>query len=709
MKISIVFIISVFAVNITVSQNKQSAFTDKSGHSEISLSVKDKNWFAKLNIAINERLKSGNISDTLFITFNEGVYPITETIQFKADLDNKQTPPIVIKGNEKVVFSGGTTLDNRKFYPITNLGTLNRIFNKEAHIKILEYDLKKGDINDLGGLKPIGFQREKSLAPAQLFYNEQRMTLARYPNEADMSVLKNRTSVIPIKKVINAGMKKVELPLDASKKIIGQDQNAEFEYSDPHVSKWANAKDVWVDGIFTRDWAWSLNKVKRIDTLKNSITLEYNEAYELTDKKMFFFACNLLEELDVPGEYYIDREEGKLYFYPPKDFNKNKSTIGLSNNPKDFIAIENCSNIKFENICFELGRNKAVDINQSENISFERCEFRNFGGDAITVNGQNNTISNSSIHSIGGTAISLSGGNFETLSKANNTVKDCKIYDWAYYNRVYTPAIALSGVGNNVIHNTLYHAPHGAITIGGNDHVIAKNEIYDVLFEFIDFGAIYGFLGKNQLQRGHVIKGNYFHDIGKIGDKVFVVYADEATAGWLVEDNIFYKIGSKGTRLPSVFGNTPSYMKVKHNLFLDCSQTLEISFHFSTWGKKKYDEYFALRWKEQYNEEGSIPAVYTNRYPELKTFMSEERIYVNTNSFTDNTIGNFSIPLNHTGYFKAWSNLPNSDHLIISTNNTITRDISLPNFLDSWNNATSEKRLKMAIPEGLIQYGYFKK
>ena len=27
---------------------------------------------------------------------------------------------------------------------------------------------------------------------------------------------------------------------------------------------------------------------------------------------------NILEELDRPGEYYIDRREGKLYFWPPK-------------------------------------------------------------------------------------------------------------------------------------------------------------------------------------------------------------------------------------------------------------------------------------------------------------------------------------------------------------------------------------------------------
>jgi hypothetical protein len=674
----------------------------------IIFSSKDSTWLANFNQVVAQHLNSKDLTDTLFITFKEGDYTLNNSLRFKQK-NTLKTAPIIINGDKNVVFSGGITLNNLNFKPISDPILMDRIIDKGAVNKILVYDLIQGTIKDLGKLNCIGFGRIAGLAPTQLFFDGQRMTLARYPNDIDRSLLKRRTSVIPINKIINAGLQPVDLPLEEKEKK-GQDQKGEFEYKDTHVTKWLGANDIWLDGIFSRDWAWSLNKVYKIDTAKHTISLTFNEKYDLTNKNAFFFASNLLEEIDQPGEYYIDRENAKLYFYPPIDFNKKTSTVQLSQNTKDLVEIDGCSNVKFKNISFELGRYRAVNIIRSNNITFENCSFKNFGIAAITIKGENNTIRNCNIHAIGGTAISLDGGNVDSLISANNQVINCKIYDWAYYNRVYTPAIALAGVGNKVLNSELYDAPHGAITISGNNHLIKNNEIHDVLQEFIDFGAIYAFLGKSQLMRGHVISGNYFHDLGQISEKVHAIYADEGTAGWTIEDNVFYKIGNTGSRVAAVLGNTSSYLNVKNNLFLDCAETLELSFHFSTWGKKRYQDYFMKNWKIQYPNEGSISSIYLKQYPELKTFMTEERVYVNTNSFTDNVIGNFSIPLAHKNYFRTQSDLEDAEaeRLIISKNNQITKDIALPNFLNQWKNGVDKNILKKNIPKLLAQYGFFK-
>lgn len=706
--LSIIFIfLSIQAIDAqtkTEQQNIDGIHTAK----RIIFSSKDTTWLANFNQVVMQHLNSKDLTDTLYITFKEGNYTLNSSLKFKQK-NVLKTAPIVIKGNKNVTFSGGITLNNLQFKPISDQILKDRIIDKGAANKILVYDLTQGGIKDFGKLNCIGFGRLVGLAPTQLFFNGQRMTLARYPNDTDRSLLKQRTSVIPINKIINTGLQAVDLPLEESEKK-GQDQKGEFEYKDTHVAKWLNAKDIWVDGIFSRDWAWSLNKVYKIDTVKHSISLTFNEKYDLTSKNAFFFASNLLEEIDTPGEYYIDRENGKLYFYPPVDYNNKTSNVQLSQNTKDLVEIDGCSNIKFQNINFQLGRYRAVNVIRSNNITFESCSFKNFGIAAIAVKGKNNTISNCNINAIGGTAISLDGGNIDSLTSANNQVINCKIYDWAYYNRVYTPAIALAGVGNKVLNSELYDAPHGAITISGNNHLIKNNEIHDVLQEFIDFGAIYAFLGKNQLMRGHVISGNYFHDLGQISEKVHAIYADEGTAGWSIEDNVFYKIGNTGSRVAAVLGNTSSYLSVKNNLFLDCSETLELSFHFSTWGKKRYQDYFMKNWKIQYANEGSISSIYLKKYPELKTFMTEERIYVNTNSFTDNTIGNFSIPLGHKNYFRTQSDLEDveAERLVNSKNNQITKDVALPNFLDQWKKEVGKNSSKNVIPKLLAQYGYFK-
>jgi len=674
----------------------------------LSIPAGTSDWVQAFKQAVSNHLASVSLNDTLIIDFQEGVYPLNESIKITGKTLSKPNAPIFIKGNGNVVFSGGVHLENKLFKRISDKKNKAKIISKEAQKKVLELDLKKAGITDLGEIKCIGFGRNVGVAPPMLFYNGKRMTLARYPNEGDPNLLKERTTVIPIKKIVNKGLNKVEMPLDESVKSTSTGTGGSFLYNDMRIEKWANANDVWLDGIFSRDWSWSLNKVNSIDTKTKTITLEYDEKYDLTAEHSFFFACNLLEEIDVPGEYFIDRAKAKLYFYPPADFDVNASNIELSTNSTDFINIENVSNIRFENIAFESGRYRAATVVNAENIVFKSCEFRNYGVAGLSIKGTNNWIENCVFHSIGGTVITLDGGNFETLEKGNNTVKDCEMSDWAFYNRVYTPAIALSGVGNNVIGNKMYNAPHGAITISGNNHLIEKNDISNVLLEFADFGAIYAFLGKSQTMRGSIIRGNYFHNIGAIGDRIFAIYADEGTAGWTIDNNLFYKIGNKGSRIAAVYGNSCTYTHITNNLFLDCNETFDLSFHFSTWGKKRLD-YFKNEWVKQYGEDFIFPAVYLKHYPELKNFKNDERIFVNSNTFTGNTIGNFAIPLSHKNFFTTRNGNADSDKYVISSENKYTVDNSLTLFLDKWNSATDKNSIQSTMPSDLFNYLYIKK
>jgi len=704
------FVIGIFAnaqsqQNVVVHQ-KQLGEKTQNSLNQLLISSNDANWVKKVQDAFDTHLNSTNLFDTLFIILKEGDYPITNSLQLKGPTKNKQIAPTLIRGEGKVVISGGITLNNLHFKPLTNQIIIDRVIDKNAQKKILEYDLKAAGINHLGTLNCIGFGRTAGIAPAQLFYNGERMTLARYPNQVNRTELKNRQSVLPIKKIINPGLA-IDLPLEKTGNATDSSQKGIFECTDPHIFKWGSANEIWLDGIFCRDWAWSFNKLLKLDTLNHTMSLAYNEKYDLTNKNTFFFACNLLEEIDVPGEYYIDREQGKLYFYPPEYFNTSTDYIQISYNPNDLIAISNANHIQFENIQFELGRGKAVSISNSNSNVFLNSSFKNFGSGAISINGKNNSIQNCIIHAIGGAAITLNGGNLDSLIPSNNRVINCSISDWAYYNRVYAPAIALYGVGNIVSQNHIYNAPHGAITISGNNHLIEKNEIHHVLEEFRDFGAIYGFLGKNQQMRGHVIKENYFHDIGQIGDGVYVIYADEATGGWTITDNIFYKIGNKGARNAAILGNTSSYINILHNIFVDCSETFELSFHFSTWGKKRYQDYFLKSWKENDKDKHPFSEIHLMQYPELKNFLLEERVYVNTNSFKNNLIGNFTNPLNHSNYFKTQSDLLNADSLINASNNTFIKDNSIPVFLNALGIDQQANKPVIPIPENLKNFNYF--
>jgi hypothetical protein len=234
--------------------------------------------------------------------------------------------------------------------------------------------------------------------------------------------------------------------------------------------------------------------------------------------------------------------------------------------------------------------------------------------------------------------------------------------------------------------------------------LIERNEISNVLLEFRDFGAVYAFTGRDQLMRGHIIRHNYFHNIGRVGEGVFAIYADEASSGWNIENNLFYKIGNKNARVAAIISNSSSYLNIKNNLFLDCSETFELSLHFATWGKKRYSDSFKKLWEKQYGQENSISEVYLKRYPELKGLNAEDKVYVNTNAFNNNIVGNFSFPLGHKGFYLVKGDKQNLDSLVQASGNAWTENKSLPVFLEQWNNTGNRKELEKAIPELLRNY-----
>jgi len=100
------------------------------------------------------------------------------------------------------------------------------------------------------------------------------------------------------------------------------DRGGTFSYSFDRPDLWTQATDIWLDGVFTWSWEWSYNKVASINTVTKHITLRYGEVSGIDDQYSgnFFFAQNLLEEIDVPGEYFLDRATGVLYLLPPAVF-----------------------------------------------------------------------------------------------------------------------------------------------------------------------------------------------------------------------------------------------------------------------------------------------------------------------------------------------------------------------------------------------------
>ncbi|HQH27360.1 MAG TPA: hypothetical protein PLP17_08195, partial [Oligoflexia bacterium] len=90
-----------------------------------------------------------------------------------------------------------------------------------------------------------------------------------------------------------------------------------FGYEGDRPAQWKDARDAWVHGFWMYDWADAYLKIAAIDRENRWIATEPPEPRFGYKAGQRFRFINILEELDQPGEYYVDRESGMLYLWPP--------------------------------------------------------------------------------------------------------------------------------------------------------------------------------------------------------------------------------------------------------------------------------------------------------------------------------------------------------------------------------------------------------
>ncbi|UQZ37388.1 hypothetical protein C2I18_05420 [Paenibacillus sp. PK3_47] len=581
------------------------------------------------------------------VYLREGRYERTSSFELRQQDSGEAGKPITYTAypGESVTLSGSEQLEKSAFVPVTDNAVLGRIISTEARSQVLEADLAALGITDYGELSRHGYYLANDLSkvpPMELYVAGEGMTLARWPNEG----------TVQMDEILDPGPTR-------------KDPNGEvhtrggtFTYTYDRPQYWTQADDIWLDGIFGYSWEWSYNKIASIDTAAKSITLRYGEMSGIFKNWYpdFHFAQNLLEEIDMPGEYYIDREAGKLYFLPNAGFAASADPgIEVTMLKTPMINALNASYIDFSELVLENGRDSAAVFMGGKQMRILNSEIRNFTNSGVLVNtqsrfyynnfegapGTDHAILSTHIHHIGGTAVTLAGGNKTTLAPGNNRVENSHIHDFAYYHKAYNPGVLLSGVGNRMSHNELHDAPHPGVLIFGNDHTVEYNEIYDVCTTFSDLGAIYMNAGEQPHERGTVIRRNYFHNIGESKAGVEGVYPDNFTMGLTIDENIFYKMGNSAIK-----NNGGSHILTRNNIFIDSKLPYDYADMFL--GDQPDDQVplnYMPKWQALFAANNNfIGTPYLAKYPELADFFTENRYYPDTNTFQGNVIYNPSIP-----------------------------------------------------------------
>lgn len=414
---------------------------------------------------------------------------------------------------------------------------------------------------------------------AELSFNGELLQLARWPNEGFV-----RTT--------------------------SAEDDITFGYEGHRPERWQEATDAYAAGYWRHGWANRIERIANIDGRRRRITLADSPSYGIQKDKPYY-VLNLLEEIDRPGEWYLDRQSGILYLWPPDDFETGEILLSTLSEP--LIEIEDASHVRLEGLTIEMGADDGINISGGHDNCVTDCVIRNMRGNGISLSGERNGVAECHIHGIGRTGASVSGGDRHQLVAGENFLRDCRIHDFGRWQRTYAPAIRLSGVGCIAADNELYDAPHSAILFGGNEHRIERNEIYGVCYEVDDAGSIY--CGRDWGLRGNVIRHNFFHHIeshlsGSHG--VHAVYLDDCASGITVSGNVFYEISGRAIMCGGGRDNM-----IENNVIAKCGSAHFTDRRGKVWMNKS-DSWRLLDKIERYNY---TQPPWSTRYPRLASIL----------------------------------------------------------------------------------------
>jgi hypothetical protein len=464
-----------------------------------------------------------------------GTYHLTEPLVFSEQDSGTALAPVVYTAyqGEEVAWTGGAELPASAFSPVSPASPEYARLPEQAREHVMQISLTSLGIQDYGQLQQVGHGfADNVAAPLEVFFNGDAMTLARYPNEG--YPLMTGT-------VLDTG----SIPRNGDM----SNRGAVFQYVDPRPESWATAAgDIWMGGYWYWDYSYSTLQVAQINTVQKTIATVQPAYYGINPNKgNRYYYFNILEELDAPGEWYLDRASGQLFFYPPASMEGARLRASIL--AQDMVRFEQASHITLRGLILEASRASGIVMTGGTGNSIEQCIIRGFGTDGVRITGgTGHRVSGCSLYDIGFNGITMTGGDRTALAPGNHAAENNHLYRFARLAKGYNAGIELSGVGLRASNNLLHDSAHFAIWFSGNEHLIENNEIFDMVKETSDAGAVYA--GRDWTFKGNVLRNNYLHDITgpEVGDGhgAHAFYMDDQMSSAEFDGNIIHRVSHNG-------------------------------------------------------------------------------------------------------------------------------------------------------------------
>ena len=531
------------------------------------------------------------------VTLRGGAYALAEPLAFTAEDSGTAAAPIVYRAAEgdAVRLTGGVRITDWR--PVEDRDTLHRL-PPEARGQVLQADLRAHGVNDFGVMASAR-NWAQSDPGLELFFRDERMTLARYPNDGFLHI--------------------AALSVEDDHDVLGTPGSSvgRFRIEGEHdrLRRWATEPGTMLHGHWFFDWADQRLTVASVHADTGEIILDdrypHHYGYRVGQ---WFYAFNVMCELDRPGEWYLDRGTGVLYFWPPAPMEDGDVTVSVIRDP---IAFEEASHLTLQGFTIEAARGTAVQVSGGEAVRIAGCKIRNVGADAIrVVGGHGHAVSDCDIAHTGDGGIHLEGGDRRTLTPGGHEAVNNHIHHIARWNPLYKVGIQLKGCSNRAAHNRLHDLPHIAIGFTGNDQTVEFNEIYQSVTGANDAGAIYtsGDDPEDWSMRGHRVRFNYLHHLfGFEAEGCNGIYLDDMFSGTQLHGNILCRV-SQGFSL----GGGRDLLAT-NNVFVDCPRAIRLDARATGWAAFTMPDVIAGLESMPYRAEP-----WASRYPELVNILDDE-------------------------------------------------------------------------------------
>ena len=664
-------------------------------------------------------------SDKLIeILLREGTYSVTNTIKIINSQKDDSLLKISAYQDEKVTINAGVDIPLSAMN-IADSNFTNAIIDKPNAGSVLQYNLKDAQIEDFGEISLRGHLiSDEKEAQAELSLNGEVQKLAGWPNGEYTGLIKPTDS--------NEYGKRTKS---------GIANGCSFQVNYDRPSQWSKLEQAWLSGTIGPNYEFDYYPVSRFDSEEKRVYLSRGALEKYYTEPYYRFE-NVPEELDEPGEYYIDRQSGMLYFYPPEDAPKDSvltitmstPTLDVSGKaPNSMFRIENSKNIVFENLIFKGGRGSAITGKNNSNIQFINCEINSFGENGIRFDASTDIkISDCKIHDVGQDGILfVSCGNYKTLSPSNIVVSNNDIYNFARLERSYKTGIDFGYrcVGATAANNHIHNGPHAGMIFYGVNNDIYGNEFDNLVTEFSDMDALYCNNSNYPWERGNKIHNNYFHNIGKSSMNgrhqinVRAIRTDNRGCGLNIYENLFYNIGDggngNGNNGIGAITAEGTRNRIFNNLFVDCNEayfntlqykeienaddgTLYPDTVINSSGVEVANTINGAKVADLKKQMENYLPVYGKQFPELYNYFYEHPNMSKTNEFKNNMIINIVIPLSNINGTQNEEGFRGSQMLTAASGNYVST--SDPGFVSYDNGNLELSSSATLLVEGLPKF-----